>query len=93
MLGRKSELQAEEQFNTTMSSYKDIEHIMQHLSAQDAELLRHTRMLIHLLEKNGISLEQLEAEVTSSSHLGDGVAQSQSATDAPATSARHRSRT
>jgi len=50
-------------------------------------------MLIHLLEKNGISLEQLEAEVTSSSHLGDGVAQSQSATDAPATSARHRSRT
>jgi len=44
-------------------------------------------MLIHLLEKNGISLEQLEAEVTSIGHLGDGVAQSQSATDAPATSA------
>ena len=87
VLGRKSELQAEEQFNTTMSSYNDIEHIMQHLSAQDAELLRHTRMLIHLLEKNGISLEQLEAEVTSIGHLGDGVAQSQSATDAPATSA------
>ena len=70
-----------------MSSYNDIEHIMQHLSAQDAELLRHTRMLIHLLEKNGISLEQLEAEVTSSSHLGDGVAQSQSATHVSATSA------
>jgi len=87
VLGRKAELQADEQFNTTMNGYNDIEHIMQHLSAQDAELLRHTRMLIHLLEKNGISLQQLEAEVTSISHLGDGFAQSQSATDVPATSA------
>ena len=86
VLGRKAELQADEQFNTTMNSYNDIEHIMQHLSAQDAELLRHTRMLIHLLEKNGISLQQLEAEVTSISHLGDGFAQSQSGTDVPATS-------
>ena len=87
VLGRKSELQADEQFNTTMSSYNDIEQVMQHLSAQDAELLRHTRMLTHLLEKNGISLQQLEAEVSSSSHLTDGFAQSQSATDVPATAA------
>jgi ABC-type multidrug transport system fused ATPase/permease subunit len=87
VLGRKAELQADEQFNTTMSSYNDIENIMQHLSAQDAELLRHTRMLTHLLEKNGISLQQLEAEVTSTSHLGDDFVQSQSATDVPATSA------
>ena len=87
VLGRKSELQADEQFNTTMNSYNDVEHIMQHLSAQDTELLRHTRMLIHLLEKNGISLQQLEAEVTSVSHLGDRFAQQQSATDVPATSA------
>jgi len=86
VLGRKAELQADEQFNTTMNSYNDIEHIMQHLSAQDAELLRHTRMLIHLLEKSGISLQQLEAEITSISHLGDGFAQSQSATDVLATS-------
>lgn len=87
VLGRKAELQADEQFNTTMTSYNDIERIMQHLSAQDAELLRHTRMLIHLLEKNGISLQQLEAEATFISHLGDGFVQSQSATDVPATSA------
>jgi ABC-type multidrug transport system fused ATPase/permease subunit len=87
VLGRKSELQADEQFNTTMSSYNDIEQVMQHLSAQDAELLRHTRMLTHLLEKNGISLQQLEAEVTSGSHLADGSTQPQSATDIPATSA------
>ena len=87
VLGRKSELQADEQFNTTMTSYNDIEQVMQHLSAQDAELLRHTRMLTHLMEKNGISLQQLEAEVTSSSHLADGFAQPRSATDVLATSA------
>ena len=69
VLGRKAELQADEQFHTTMSTYHDIEQIMQHLSAQDAELLHHTKMLIHLLEKNGISLQQLEAEVGSASHL------------------------
>jgi uncharacterized membrane protein len=33
VLGRKSELQADEQFNTTMSTYHDIEQIMQHLLA------------------------------------------------------------
>lgn len=69
VLNRKAELQAEEQFNTTMSTYHDIEQVMQHLVAQDAELLRHARMLEHLLEKNGISLQQLEAEVGSTSHL------------------------
>jgi uncharacterized membrane protein len=69
VLGRKAELLADEQFHTTMSTYHDIEQIMQHLSAQDAELLHHTKLLIHLLEKNGISLQQLEAEVGSASHL------------------------
>jgi uncharacterized membrane protein len=69
VLGRKAELQADEQFHTTMSTYHDIEQIMEHLCAQDAELLRHAKMLEHLLEKNGISLQQLEAEVGSASHL------------------------
>jgi uncharacterized membrane protein len=69
VLGRKAELLAEEQFHTTISTYHDIEQIMQHLSAQDAELLRHARMLVHLLEKNGISLQQLEAEVGNTSQL------------------------
>ena len=69
VLGRKAELQSDEQFRTTMSTYHDIEQIMLHLSAQDAELLRQAKMLIHLLEKNGISLQQLEVEVGHSSHL------------------------
>jgi hypothetical protein len=84
VLGRKSELQADEQFNTTMTSYHDIELVMQHLTVQDAELLRHTRMLIHLLEKNDISLQQVEAEMASKSPLADGLAKSQSAPDNPA---------
>ncbi len=84
VLGRKSELQADEQFNTTMTSYNDIEQIMQHLSAQDGELLRHTRMLVHLLEKNGISLQQVEAEIASSNRAADTRAQSQPTTDVPA---------
>jgi uncharacterized membrane protein len=87
VLGRKTELQADEQFNTTMSTYHDIEQIMRHLSAQDAELLRHAKMLIHLLEKNGISLQQLETEVGNSSHLEtytEKLSSNTSATPAPA---------
>lgn len=87
VLGRKSELQADEQFRTTMSTYHDIEQIMQHLSDQDAELLRHTKMLIQLLEKNGISLQQLEAEGVATSHPVDPFTQLQAAVDVPAPAA------
>jgi ABC-type multidrug transport system fused ATPase/permease subunit len=59
VLGRHAELIADEQYNTTMNSYHGIEEIMQHLSAQDAELLRQTKMLIHLLSAAGITPEQL----------------------------------
>lgn len=86
VLGRKSELQADEAFKTTMSTYHDIEQIMQHLCAQDAELLRHAKMLEHLLEKNGITLQQLLAEGTGTSHL-ESFAQSQPTDGTPATSA------
>lgn len=84
ILGHKQELQADEQFRTTISTYHDIEQIMQHLSAQDAELLRHARMLEHLLEKNGISLQQLETEGVSTSHLVDPFPQQQSTSASPA---------
>jgi len=84
VLNRKSELQADEQFNTTMSTYHDIEQVMQHLSAQDAELLRHAHMLEHLLEKSGISLQQLLGE-GATSHLVDPYAQTPAAVNAPAT--------
>lgn len=85
---RHSELQADEMFRTTVSIFHDIEQVMQHLSAQDAELLRHAKLLTHLLEKNGISLQQLEAEGITNSHLVDALAQSQTtaATAAPPTS-------
>jgi uncharacterized membrane protein len=83
LLGRKQELQADEQFRTTMSTYHDIEGIMKHLVAQDAELLRHAHMLIHLLEKNGISLQQLASEGATTSYLNTFV-QTQQAGEAPA---------
>jgi hypothetical protein len=71
VLGRHAELMAEEQFNTTMKTFHDIEEIMQHLSAQDAELLSHTKMLIHLLSAAGITPEQLpdvQINVSASTH-------------------------
>lgn len=83
VLGRKQELQSDEQYRTTISTYHDIEQVMQHLSAQDGELLRHTKILIHLLEKNGISLQQLEAEMGHTGHLESYV--EKLSTDAPAT--------
>lgn len=89
LLGRKQELQADEQFHTTMSTYHDIEQIMQHLAAQDAELLRHASMLIHLLEKNGISLQQLATEGATITHLDAFAASSAPATPAPAEGENH----
>src|SRR3989440_12932888 len=61
LLGRQQELQAEEQFNTTIKSYHDIEQIMEHLSAQDAELLKQSYMLTNLLQASGIPQEQVAA--------------------------------
>lgn len=57
LLGRKQELQAAEQYETTMKTYHDIEQIMKHLSSQDEELLRQTQMIMHLMQANGIALE------------------------------------
>jgi uncharacterized membrane protein len=87
---RHSELQADEAFKTTMSTYHDIEQIMQHLAAQDSELLRHARMLEDLLVKSGITVKQLEAEGTATSHLTDPFAGDQAAAaPAPATPAEN----
>ncbi len=61
VLGRKSELQADEAFVTTQKTYHDLCEVMDHLSAQDAELLKQTHMIIHLLKTSGIPLEQVMA--------------------------------
>lgn len=59
LLGRRQEIQAEEQFNTTQKSYHDIEQIMLHLCSQDEELLRQTRLVVHFLKTSGLSDEQI----------------------------------
>jgi uncharacterized membrane protein len=61
LLGRRQELQAEEQFNTTQKTYHDIEQIMTHLCTQDEELLRQTRLIVHLLKTSGLSDAQIAA--------------------------------
>lgn len=40
VLSRKAELMAQEQFETTQKSFADIEQIMSHLDAQDAQILK-----------------------------------------------------
>ena len=49
VLGRKQELLAEEQYQTTLKSEHNIEGVLAHLDAQDAELLRQTATLESLL--------------------------------------------
>jgi uncharacterized membrane protein len=61
LLGRKQELQSNEQYETTMKTYHDIEQIMKHLAVQDEEILRQTHMITHLLLANGIAPEQFLA--------------------------------
>jgi hypothetical protein len=48
VLGRHQELQSDEMFKTSQRSFHDIEEIMAHLSAQDAELLKQTTLLVRL---------------------------------------------
>ena len=49
--GRHSELRSEEEYQTTTSSYHDIEHILAHLDAQDKELLKQSKLLEELIKK------------------------------------------
>jgi len=70
LLGRKQELQSEEQFNTTMKTYHDIEQMMEHLSAQDSEMVKQTHILVHLLQSTGILPEQLLAEINTGTLTG-----------------------
>ncbi len=48
VLSRHQELQSDEMFRTSQRSFRDIEEIMAHLSAQDEELLKQTRLLLQL---------------------------------------------
>lgn len=48
---RHSEIRAEEEFKTTNTSYKDIEHILKHLDAQDEELLKQSKLIKEILIK------------------------------------------
>lgn len=48
---RHAEIRAEEEFKTTESIYKDIEHILARLDEQDKDLLEQTKLLKDLISK------------------------------------------
>ncbi len=48
--GRHAQIRADEEYKTTMSSYRDIEHILQHLDEQDKQLLAQTKLLEKLVK-------------------------------------------
>lgn len=50
--GRHSEIRAEEEYKTTMSSYKDIEQILLHLDKQDQQMQEQLNLLIELSKPN-----------------------------------------
>ena len=50
--GRHAEIRSEEEYKTTTTSYHDIEQILDHLDAQDKELLRQTKLIEELMSKN-----------------------------------------
>lgn len=49
---RHAEIRAEEEYRTTVSSYKDIEHILAHLESQQQELEKQRKMLEKLTAKS-----------------------------------------
>ena len=46
-----AEIRADEEYKTTTTSFRDIEHIIEHLNAQDKELLKQSKLLEELLTK------------------------------------------
>lgn len=49
--GRHAQIRADEEYKTTITSYHDIEQILNHLDEQDKELLRQSKMLENLIKK------------------------------------------
>jgi uncharacterized membrane protein len=57
ILSKHAELRADEQYKTTLTSYQDLEHVMNHLDEQDKELIRQTQMLRQIIQAQGGTLE------------------------------------
>lgn len=74
VIGRHQELQSEEQYNTTMKTYHDIEQVMHHLDAQDKEVAHLVELLPeiknHMLHMQ-VALEALQGRVSDLSRKRD----------------------
>jgi ABC-type amino acid transport system permease subunit len=51
LLGRRQELQADEQYQTTLKTYHELDQIASHQHAQDVEITRQTQLLLNVIEK------------------------------------------
>ena len=65
ILSKHAEMRADEQYKTTLTSYQDLEHIMEHLDAQDKELIRQTQMLMKLVQAQSESPETAHSKAIS----------------------------
>ncbi len=70
ILSKHAEMRADEQYKTTLTSYQDLEHIMEHLDAQDKELIRQTQMLMKLMQAQS---ESPDAGHSNAISPGDGL--------------------
>jgi uncharacterized membrane protein len=70
ILSKHAEMRADEQYKTTLTSYQDLEHIMEHLDAQDKELIRQTQMLMKLMQAQS---ESPDTAHNSAISPGDGL--------------------
>ncbi len=73
VLGRKQEIQAEEQFKTTQNSFHDIEEIVHHLDMQDQKIIE-TLDGIHALSEQLALLAYLQDKKPSLARKKTGVA-------------------
>lgn len=62
VLSRKQEIQADEQYERTKKMYHDIVQIMEHLNAQDAELVKQSGLILQLLESKKRSARKVETK-------------------------------
>lgn len=49
---RHAEIRADEEYETTVTSYRDIEQILHHLNTQDAELLKQSKLLEKFISRS-----------------------------------------
>jgi uncharacterized membrane protein len=64
VLGRKAELQADEEYKTTMKSYSDIEAVMKHLDDQDEKIIALNQLIKVQTESILVLVQDMKKDTT-----------------------------